>query len=155
MNSGPRELLMAISHIHARNIIHGDIGTHNVLVGTSGTLRLCDFGGSRIDGGSCFAFPSARYRRLARTIDTRESYEPEPKDDIFALGMIMFELLTGQNLWQDLSHEQVLDLLANHKWPEVEPDSQNQEVMEVIRSCWDGVYQSVGEIDARLCTINR
>jgi serine/threonine protein kinase len=150
MNSSPSQLVAAVSHIHALNIIHGDIGTHNILVGTSGTLRLCDFGGSRLDGSKCLAFPSARYRRLAQTIETRGSYDPGPKDDIFALGMVLFEVQAGQNLWQDLSHEEVLERIADKKWPELEPSVQNQGLVEVIRNCWNGIYESAEEITTQL-----
>ena len=41
------QIVSAVSHLHARNVMHGDIKLQNVLVDDHGRIRLCDFGHSR------------------------------------------------------------------------------------------------------------
>lgn len=117
---GPFQLAAAVSYLHYHNVIHGDIGSHNILVGEEGQLLLCDLGGSKIDNEQCSAFPSARYRRLAQHIRDRDKYNPGPKDDIFAVGMVAFELLSAHIAWSDLTHDAILVLIATKSWPDVD-----------------------------------
>jgi len=46
-----RQLLDATSHLHERGILHRDLATKNVLFNTSGELKVCDFGISRVGFG--------------------------------------------------------------------------------------------------------
>lgn len=41
------QIVSAVTHLHERNIMHGDIKLENLLVDEEGTIRLCDFGHSR------------------------------------------------------------------------------------------------------------
>lgn len=64
--------------------------------------------------------------------------------------MVIFEVMTGQNLWQDMSHDEVLDLIASQKWPELEPGATDEGLMEVVKNCWNGIYESADEISTQL-----
>ncbi|KAK4152910.1 kinase-like domain-containing protein [Chaetomidium leptoderma] len=143
----PYQLLQAVGYIHSKQVIHGDIGTHNILLGRGGRPLLCDFGGSRIDNGPCSAFPSARYRRLAIPIEEQTAYAPNEQDDLFALGMDMFEILSGSNPWVDLGHPEILDRIRAGAWPVWDAEGvEERERMRIIRNCWDSVYRTADEV---------
>jgi serine/threonine protein kinase len=70
----------ALGFLHARNIMHGDIGCHNLLVDKKGHLKLCDFAGSKR------ARETARicYEIRGQHPDYRVG-QPTAKTEIFAL----------------------------------------------------------------------
>ncbi|MGE0871152.1 MAG: serine/threonine-protein kinase [Kofleriaceae bacterium] len=76
---------------HARSIVHADVSPSNLLLSRSGEVRVADFGIARRDGGpglregkwTYMAFEQARGELLT------------PRTDVFALGVVLYELITG------------------------------------------------------------
>lgn len=97
------QVASALSYAHERGIIHRDLKPENVLLDESGQVRLVDFGLSRLMAGPA---PEAS-TRLTRTdviLGTFEYMAPEQRRgqagidgraDVYALGVIFYEMLTG------------------------------------------------------------
>jgi hypothetical protein len=86
----------ALAHVHARGIVHRDLKPANVLLGRDGP-RLADFGIARaLDGtavtGTGYVVGTAAY--LAPEQVRGEFVGPEA--DVYALGLVLLEALTGQ-----------------------------------------------------------
>jgi serine/threonine protein kinase len=131
----------AVAYIHSKTVIHGDVGCHNFLVQDNGTLALCDFGGSSIDGSEILEFPKPRYARPR----PRLGEKPDVKDDIFALGTALYEIGTGQTLYKGKSDKEIAALFRSHTYPDLQQLSPPR-LGEIIRRCWSERYADAEQV---------
>lgn len=91
-----RQSLRAVGMLHRRNILHRDIKPENLHLGPDGQLRLLDFGLAYCPGLS-----EDRAHELPGTPSfiAPEAFKgepPSPRQDLYALGVTLFWLLTGE-----------------------------------------------------------
>ncbi|MCP1158002.1 Stk1 family PASTA domain-containing Ser/Thr kinase [Bacillus infantis] len=92
-----KQLLSAISHAHQHHIVHRDIKPHNILVDRLGNVKITDF-------GIAMALSSTSITQTNSVLGSVHYLSPEQarggmankKSDIYSLGIVMFELLTGR-----------------------------------------------------------
>jgi eukaryotic-like serine/threonine-protein kinase len=85
-----RELLSAMSHIHAAGIVHRDVKPSNVMIGPEGTARLTDFGIAQPEDAS-------RITQTGQVVGSRGYIAPEvmageratPSSDLYSCGMVL------------------------------------------------------------------
>jgi serine/threonine protein kinase len=101
-----RDVGAALVHAHSRTVIHGDLKPQNIMVSDSGELRILDFGASgtstrRWDTSD----PLQRNRFPPVTLayaccELLDGQETDPRDDLYALACLSYELLAGQHPFQ-------------------------------------------------------
>ncbi|GAC1393718.1 MAG: hypothetical protein NVS4B11_30100 [Ktedonobacteraceae bacterium] len=103
-------LVLAVSYIHKRGVVHRDLKPGNVLLdrdegGEQVYVRLIDFGIASIQG---MATTAPELTQAGRELGTIEYMAPErlngiaaPSNDIFSLGVILYQMLTGRLPYQD------------------------------------------------------
>lgn len=93
-----RQLAAALDTAHAAGIIHRDVKPSNALWNNTGALVLTDFGIAKN------TLSSAEYTQTGLVIGTPDYLAPEqaqglplsPASDIYALGVVVYEMITGQ-----------------------------------------------------------
>ena len=83
------QLTRAIGALHDRGLVHRDVKPSNILVTEEGTLRLLDYG---LVGESATVAGTAAYMAPEQTT----SGAVGPEADFYAMGVVLFEALTGE-----------------------------------------------------------
>jgi hypothetical protein len=109
-----RGMSAALAYAHERGFVHCDFKPANVFLTEQGEVKVIDFGIARVfqrteeendatvfDPGSLGALTPAY-----ASPEMLEHLEPDPRDDIYALGCITYELLTGRHPFERMSATQ-------------------------------------------------
>jgi len=105
----------------ALGLVHRDVSPQNVLISQEGDIKLCDFGIAK-------AASKASHTRAGALKGKLQYMSPEqawgksidPRSDIFSLGLVLFEMLTGGKVFAGDSELSILEQVRN---PEVAPPS--------------------------------
>jgi serine/threonine protein kinase len=99
------QLTQGLADANAAGVIHRDVKPSNVLVGPDGVAKLTDFGIAR-------GIDTTRMTATSTMLGTPAYLAPEgPKDarsDLYSLGIIGYELLTGSVPFKGTSHQEVI-----------------------------------------------
>jgi serine/threonine-protein kinase len=95
-----RDVLGALAHLHAAQLAHGDLRPETVLL-TDGKTLLADAGvvgavGRSLTAGSPAAVSAALCAAPYLAPGRRDDQPPAPRDDMFAVGVLVHEMLTGR-----------------------------------------------------------
>lgn len=147
----------ALDHAHQNNIVHRDVKPHNILITTEGRAKLTDF-------GIAMEATSATITRTDTIMGSVHYLSPEqargetatPRSDIYAVGILLYEMLTGK---QPYSGDSPIAVALKHiqETPpavdEINPDVP-AELAAVVRRAMDKKpeqrYRSAGELARRL-----
>ncbi len=94
------DVALGLGAAHRRSIVHRDVKPQNVLVGKGGSIKLTDFGIASVYKD----INAERLTTTGMTLGTVQYYAPEqaqgeivsPAADVYALGIVMYEMLTGR-----------------------------------------------------------
>lgn len=109
------QLCSALAHMHDRGVIHRDIKPENVLLADDGTLRIVDFGISRLNGHTLSQQSQLRGTLAYVCPEILWDMEVDPRADVWALGVTLFELLTGNRPFDGSSAAQLLTAILHKK----------------------------------------
>jgi eukaryotic-like serine/threonine-protein kinase len=176
------QVAQTVAYAHAHGVVHGDLSPSNVMVGKFGEVQVMDWGLAQVvssGGGAGQDLESASSRAPGDGIRERASrprrvmgtpgymapeqfacvpHQVDPRADVFALGSILCEILTGQPAYDG-------DAARQARGQFVPPDlsqalvrlrscGASEELVELVRDCWSLDPQQrprdAGELAARL-----
>lgn len=111
-----------VAAVHDAGALHNDIKAANVILGEHGEVTLVDFGLARPYAAGCRLQPGELSGTLAYLAPERIggwADAPSPATDVYALGVLAFEILTGTVPFDDRDPEQILEQQLDHPAPRV------------------------------------
>lgn len=154
-----KQLTSAMAHAHEHGIIHRDIKPQNILMDEQGNVKITDF-------GIATTLSATSYTQTNSVIGTVHYLSPEQarggsaskKSDIYALGIVLYELLTGQ---LPFSGESAVSIALKHlqaETPSVRefdatiPQSVENVILKATAKDATHRYESTEEMEADLAT---
>jgi serine/threonine protein kinase len=163
-----------MAHLHSKNIVHGDLKPGNLLIrklegeGQQVQVAVSDFGLSSISCVTlCSATMAAQATQSSSTGLSLWYSPPElldncsskktPAGDVYAFGIILFEILTGQLPYSVSQYDVVLKNVLEGTRPAVPDGAQlPQGCQELMASCWDAdpaARPSFAEAKHEICAL--
>lgn len=126
------EALKALGHLHGLGIVHCDVKPGNIHLCEDGRVKLMDLGIARIIGepyttelyGGVTGTPAYLSPEL---VDKRN---PDTRSDIFAMGSVLYEMVTGKEAFGGATPEITMQQVARR--PLMRPESISDEMWRVI-----------------------
>lgn len=125
-----QQIASGLAFIHSRGVCHRDLKSPNVLISNDGTCKLSDFGLARVIELTLAA--QRQHSSSGARVGTPAWMAPELHDDdkstadflydridSYAFGMVLYELLTREAPWRELSLTQLLRALDRGRRPEL------------------------------------
>jgi serine/threonine protein kinase len=101
-----------------RNIVHCDVSPHNILVGLDGMAKLVDFGVANATAHSVIDSEDKIKGKFGYMSPEQASAgQIDRRSDVFALGIVLFELTTGERLFRGENPAHTLELVKNGRIP--------------------------------------
>jgi hypothetical protein len=91
-----RQLAEGLAAVHACGLLHRDIKPGNIILADDGRPRLVDFGLAAALGSDALGKVSGTFAYMAPEQARGESERIDPRTDLFGLGAVLYELLTGR-----------------------------------------------------------
>ena len=124
-----KQILGGLQYAHEQGIVHRDIKPENIFVMQDGRLKILDFGLAAPPGQEDLNFQGTLYYA------SPEQIEGEPEDarsDIYALGIMAYELLCGKRPYPEDDLSRLMDLHCNQAIPD--PADSIHDLPEMLRS---------------------
>jgi serine/threonine-protein kinase len=158
------QVCRALAAAHAKKIIHRDLKPGNIFLGDDGFVKVLDFGMSKFSAAE-------QLTQEGYTLGTPEYMAPEqcigapvePRTDLYAFGVLMYEALTGelpivaQNRRDllDLHQRQVPLRMRERRTDLPIPDELDEAVMRTLRKRVDDRPRDAQELEQMLADIPR
>lgn len=150
-----RSVLKALAHAHRAGIVHRDISPRNVLVSWNGQVKLSDFGLARPEGCAPTSNGDIRGTLPYASPEQLKGRDADSRSDLFAVGVLLYELLTGRRPWEGAPFEIIFALTVarvplapvSESCPRVAPEL-DEVVGRLLAYDADQRYQSAEDVFA-------
>ncbi len=150
-----KQIASALQYAHDRNLIHRDLKPENLLVGENGEILLSDFGIAAIAHSTSSLDTSVYSGTAPYSAPEQIMGKPRRESDQYALGIIVYEWLSGKRPFQGTMQEIIFQHLAApppslHERGSTTPPKVEAVVMQVLAKDPKERFRSVQEFAAAL-----
>ncbi|KXN86865.1 Serine/threonine-protein kinase STE11 [Leucoagaricus sp. SymC.cos] len=121
-----RQILSGLSYLHERDIIHRDIKGANILVDNKGGVKISDFGISKKVNDNLLANKMHRFSLQGSVFWMAPEVVKQSghtlKADIWSVGCLVVEMLTGEHPWAQLTQMQAIFKIGSSAKPAIPSD---------------------------------
>jgi serine/threonine protein kinase len=117
-------------------IVHRDISPPNVLISKQGEVKVVDFGLAKATSQVEITDPGVVKGKMSYlSPEAARGEEVDHRADIFAVGILLYELLTGKRLFYGETDYQTVELVRNAKIPPIKPQNPQvePELEDIVR----------------------
>ncbi|KAG6021008.1 hypothetical protein E4U41_002635 [Claviceps citrina] len=140
-----RQILMGLSYLHGRDIIHRDIKGANILVDNKGTIKISDFGISKkLEQSNILGNaknnrnrPSLQGSVFWMAPEVVKQTEYTLKADIWSLGCLVVEMMTGNHPFPDCSQLQAIFRIGGGTPSPTIPEHASDEAQRFLRQTFE------------------
>ncbi|XP_023005641.1 serine/threonine-protein kinase CTR1-like isoform X1 [Cucurbita maxima] len=132
------DVAKGMNYLHRRDppIVHRDLKSPNLLVDKKYTVKVCDFGLSRLKARTFLSSKSAAGTPEWMAPEVLRDEPSNEKSDVYSFGVILWELATLQQPWCNLNPAQVVAAVG-FKCKRLEiPRNVNPKLATLIVACW-------------------
>jgi serine/threonine-protein kinase len=142
----------------ALGIVHRDISPQNIVVTFTGEVKIVDFGIAKSDSKMAGDTKSGKLKGKVPYMSPEQARGEniDARSDIFATGVMLFELTTGKRLFKGASEYETLKLICEREYPRPSqvrpgyPPDLERIVMKALEKDRNARYQSAREMQADL-----
>ena len=138
-------------------IVHRDVSPPNVLLSRNGEIKLTDFGLAKAAVQVETTDPGVVKGKMSYlSPEAARGEEVDRRADIFAVGILLYEMLTGKRLFYGETDYQTVELVRGAKIPPISPQNPEvePELEEIVRKCLtrraDDRFQSATDLQDAL-----
>ena len=168
------QIASALVAAHAASIVHRDLKPENIMIRSDGLIKVLDFGLAkhldpadtqpRLPGQTFISAPAHRISGPGSVMGTIHYMSPEQarglavdtRSDLFSFGIVLFEMLTGQQPFSGATSSDVLVAILEREPPRPAnsgyrlPDELGRIVSKLLRKDRDQRYQSAKDLHTDL-----
>lgn len=111
------EICLALDYIHSQKIIHRDIKPSNIMFSEDKSIKLMDFGVIRDTSSSTITPTGSIIGTLSYTAPEQSLKIMDQRVDIFSLGTVLYELLTGINPFESKTYAETFIKISSYNPP--------------------------------------
>ncbi len=102
-------------------VVHRDVSPHNVMVSYSGSVKVVDFGVARFDsGGQATRTGEVKGKMAYMSPEQALGEELDRRSDLFSIGAMFFECLTGRRMWGEGTDLELMRKIALERPPRLD-----------------------------------
>jgi len=133
-----KQLFEAVKYLHAKQIVHCDIKSANILVNEEEVLlQLCDFGMAHdLHNGMVMKNRGTPNFMAPEACNVPKGGYVKPVD-IWSIGCTCYEMLTGSPLFEGFDGDAILFMVGSFKWKPEAPQDCSDTCEDFLECCWE------------------